>query len=229
MITLNKINKTVIVDNTEINILEDINLDFKKGEFVSIMGKSGSGKTTLMNIIGTLDSPTSGELIIEEGKVNLLDKDELSNIRKDKIGFVFQHFNLLNRLTNYENVALPLIYKSIKPKDRKEMVENALKQVGLKEKIYTIPTKLSGGQKQRVAIARAIVSSPSILLADEPTGALDSKTSEEIMDLFNRLNKSGKTIVLVTHDEEIAKKTNKVVTIADGKVKVIRSINNVYT
>ena len=197
-------------------VLKDVSLSVEEGEYVAIMGPSGSGKTTLMNIIGCLDKPTSGELA-GENVLKLKDK-ELSDLRLRSIGFVFQSFHLMPRETAVENVSLPLSYAGVKKKERRERATSALERVGLGDRVNFKPTQLSGGQKQRVAIARAMVNNPKILLADEPTGALDSKSGEQIMELFEKLNEEGVTIVMITHDPKIAANAKRVIRIIDGVI-----------
>ena len=199
-------------------VLDNVCLKLNKGEFVSILGPSGSGKSTLMNIIGCLDVPTSGKYILSGNDVEDLDEKELARIRNKEIGFVFQSFQLLPRLTALENVELPLIYKGIAAGERKKLASQILERVGLKDKMRNYPNQLSGGQQQRVAIARSVVTEPTILLADEPTGALDQKTGAQIMALFEELNKEGRTIVMITHDINIAKHAKRIVNIIDGRL-----------
>jgi putative ABC transport system ATP-binding protein len=202
----------------EIHAVSGVDLEIKRGEYVAIMGPSGSGKSTLMNLIGCLDTPTKGEYYINGHLVSDLSDDDLARIRNKEIGFVFQTFNLLPRATALHNVELPLIYSGISTDDRIERAKHALRIVDLEPRMYHKPSELSGGQRQRVAIARALVNDPSILLADEPTGNLDSATSAEIMSLFERLYQQGNTIVLVTHERDIAEYAHRIVTIRDGKV-----------
>ena len=218
MISLKNISKVYYQGNNEQTVLESISLDVLQGEFLAIMGPSGSGKSTLMNIIGCLDKPTEGEFYIENQFVNVLNDNELSDLRNKKIGFVFQNFNLLPRLSVIDNVSLPLVYAGIPKKQRKERAFELLRSVGLEDHIDYYPNELSGGQKQRVAIARALVTNPTFILADEPTGALDTKTSFQIMSLFEELNQNGTTIVLITHEPEIAELCHKTVVLRDGKV-----------
>lgn len=220
MIKLSKIFKSYKLGKDSVPILKDINLTIEKGEFVAIMGPSGSGKSTLMNILGCLDKPTSGEYNLNE--VNMLaGKDNyLAEIRNRSIGFVFQTFHLMPRLTAQQNVEMPLIYSGVKKKDRREKALDVLTKVGLSERASFKPSSLSGGQKQRVAIARALVNEPSFILADEPTGALDTKTSEQILDLFTELNNEGITIVMITHDKEVADKADRTIFIRDGQLFV---------
>jgi putative ABC transport system ATP-binding protein len=201
-----------------VHALRGISLRISRGEFVSVMGPSGSGKSTFMNIIGCLDKPTSGSYFFDEREVSSLNKDELSDIRNKKIGFVFQNFNLLSRTTASENVELPLIYNNTLAKKRNKLAMEALSKVGLEGREKHYPSQLSGGQQQRVAIARAIINEPSLILADEPTGNLDSNTSMEIMEIFKSLNRQGKTIVMITHDNEIAQYAQRIILFRDGKV-----------
>jgi putative ABC transport system ATP-binding protein len=218
MIIMEKITKNYQLGETEIAILKGIDLQIDKGEYVSIMGASGSGKSTLMNIIGCLDRPTSGEYYLEDRDLTTLDKDELAYIRNQRIGFIFQQFNLLARSTALENVMLPMIYSGTPKADRKERAAFALEQVGLNGRFFNRPSQLSGGQQQRVAIARALVNQPALLLADEPTGALDTQTSHDVMDLFQNLNDRGITIVIITHDPEVATRTERKIRIQDGSI-----------
>ncbi len=207
-------------EDTKVFALKGINLEIKKGEFVAIMGASGSGKSTLMNIIGLLDTPSEGEYYLEGKKVNQLSKDELAEIRNKKIGFVFQSFNLLSRTTVFENVKLPLLYNNprVKEIEIKNRVNNSLEMVGLKERKNHLPNQLSGGEQQRVAIARALVNNPPIILADEPTGNLDSERSKEIMNIFSELNRYGITIILVTHEFDIAEYAKRIIEMKDGNI-----------
>jgi putative ABC transport system ATP-binding protein len=202
----------------EINAVSGVDLEIRRGEYLAIMGPSGSGKSTLMNLIGCLDSPTKGEYYINGNLVSEMDDDELARIRNKEIGFVFQTFNLLPRATALHNVELPLIYAGIPAQERMERAKQALRIVDLEARMYHKPNELSGGQRQRVAVARALVNNPSILLADEPTGNLDSATSADIMALFERLYQQGNTIVLVTHERDIAEYAHRIVTIRDGKI-----------
>jgi putative ABC transport system ATP-binding protein len=202
-----------------IEALKDVSISVTKGEYVAFMGPSGSGKSTLMNIIGCLDTPTSGRYVLNQKDVSDMSENELAEVRNKEIGFVFQTFNLLPRMTSLENVALPLIYAGFNKADRTEKAMLALKNVGLENRAGHRPNELSGGQRQRVAVARALVNDPSILLADEPTGNLDSKTSYEIMDLFDQLHSRGNTIVLVTHEDDIAKYAHRIVRLRDGLVE----------
>ncbi len=210
--------KTYIMGDQEINAVSGVDLEIKVGEYVAIMGPSGSGKSTLMNLIGCLDTPTRGDYYINGRLVSAMNDDELAAIRNKEIGFVFQTFNLLSRATALHNVELPLIYSGIAADARLEKAKNSLMSVDLAKRMYHKPNELSGGQRQRVAIARALVNDPSILLADEPTGNLDSATGVEIMGLFERLHQQGNTIVLVTHEQDIAMHAHRVVYVRDGKV-----------
>ncbi|HEY5533538.1 MAG TPA: ABC transporter ATP-binding protein [Ignavibacteria bacterium] len=203
----------------ELFALDGIDLDIKKNEYIAIMGPSGSGKSTLMNIIGCLDTPTSGDYILNDKNVSEMDDDELAGIRNKEIGFVFQTFNLLPRIDALHNVELPLIYSGLHYQDRVQKAEEALVNVGLGDRLKHKPNELSGGQRQRVAVARALVNNPSIILADEPTGNLDSKTGEEIMALFSDLSSNGNTIILVTHEEDIAKHAQRTVKLRDGRIE----------
>ena len=202
-----------------VSALKGINLSVEKGEFLSIMGPSGSGKTTLMNIIGCLDSPTNGSYFLNDKSVSKLDDDELAKIRNDEIGFVFQSFHLLARNTAFDNVMLPLKYAGISKEEATKRSNDVLDLVGLSSRAKHTPSELSGGQQQRVAIARALVNEPSILFADEPTGNLDSKTGQDVMKIFKDLNKNGQTIILITHEDSIAKQSNRIITIMDGLIK----------
>lgn len=205
--------------NTQVRALDHVSLSINKGEYVSFMGPSGSGKTTLMNIIGCLDLPTDGYYHLNSKNIYNIEADEMAAIRNSEIGFVFQSFNLLPRNSALENVALPLVYAGIPQEERLKKAFESLKRVGLENRVNHKPSELSGGQQQRVAIARALVNNPSLILADEPTGALDTKTSYEIMDLFNELHLKGHTIVMVTHEEEIAEYAKRVIRMRDGKIE----------
>ncbi len=219
LIYLEHIRKVYKMGKEELYALRDINLQINKGEYVALMGPSGSGKSTLMNILGCLDSPSSGTYLLNNNDVSSMDDDELAGIRNKEIGFVFQTFNLLPRLSSLENVALPLIYAGVKLSDRLDKAEWALKSVGLGDRMLHKPNELSGGQRQRVAVARALVNNPSIILADEPTGNLDTKTSEEIMGLFEEIHSKGNTIIVVTHEEDIAQRAKQIVRVRDGVIE----------
>ena len=218
ILELQHIYKNYDQDKLVVPVLKDVSLQIEEGEYVAIMGPSGSGKTTLMNIVGCLDLPTSGTYILDGRPVSELKEKELTKVRRDTIGFVFQNFQLMPRESALDNVCLPLIYAGVSKKDRRQMGMEALERVGLSDRADFKPTQLSGGQKQRVAIARAIVNEPAMILADEPTGALDTKTSAEIMELFKRLNKEGKTVVIVTHDPKVAEQCSRVIEVSDGKI-----------
>ncbi len=215
----NIIKKFYIDEPNELTVLKGISLEVKEGEFVSIVGASGSGKSTLMNIIGILDRPTDGEYILDEIDINLAEDNELSKLRNQKIGFVFQTYNLISKTSALKNVELPMLYAGISQKERHERAKKLLELVEMGDRMKHLPEELSGGQKQRVAIARAMANNPSIILADEPTGALDSITGRKVMDLFHKLNKEeGITIVLITHSNELAAETDRIITIKDGKI-----------
>lgn len=218
IIQLHDIEKTYVMGNHKVFALQKLNCEINRGEYVALMGPSGSGKSTLMNIIGCLDSPTSGKYILNNTEVFKMNDNELAEIRNKEIGFVFQTFNLLPRMNALENVALPLIYAGIPKSERLERAEKALASVGLHDRMHHRPNELSGGQRQRVAIARALVNNPSILLADEPTGNLDSKSSSEILDLFDEIHKNGNTIVMVTHEEDVARRAKRIVRMRDGMI-----------
>jgi putative ABC transport system ATP-binding protein len=213
------IHKTYQLGETQVHALRGVSLNVKRGEFVAIMGASGSGKSTFMNILGCLDKPTSGQYLLEGTDVSQLDKKALAGIRNRKIGFVFQGFNLLARTTALENTELPTLYARIDKTERRSRAVDALKMVGLGDRTDHFPSQLSGGQQQRVAIARALVNRPSILLADEPTGNLDSRTSVEVMEVLQALNRQGLTIILVTHEHDIAQFTRRTIVFRDGKIK----------
>ena len=216
--SLEKISKTYGKDDLTVKALDSINLEIYKGDYLAVMGASGSGKSTAMNIIGCLDRPSEGVYKLNGIPVENLSDDELAEIRNQKLGFVFQQFHLLSDATALENVILPMIYAGIDPEQRLVRGKNALKKVGLSERMNNRPNQLSGGQQQRVAIARAIINNPAILLADEPTGALDSKTTEDVLDLFDKLHESGITIVLVTHEDEVANRAKKIAKFKDGRI-----------
>ena len=226
VISTNQISKTYVMGAEEVRALKSISIDIDRGEYVAFMGPSGSGKSTLMNIIGCLDTPTAGNYILNNNDVSDLTENELAEIRNKEIGFVFQTFNLLPRASSLENVALPLVYAGYSKSDREDMAYAALEGVGLGERAYHKPNELSGGQRQRVAIARALVNNPSIILADEPTGNLDSKTSYSIMDLFQQLHDKGNTIIMVTHEEDIAEYSHRIIRLRDGLIETdIRNEN----
>jgi putative ABC transport system ATP-binding protein len=218
MISLKDITKTYHLESIEVPVLKLINLSIDQGEYVAIMGASGSGKSTLMNIIGCLDRPSSGQYFLAGQELTTLDDDELADIRNKYIGFVFQQFNLLPKLSSLANVMLPMIYADVDKSQRIEQATDALVQVGLSDRIQNRPNQLSGGQQQRVAIARALVNHPALVLADEPTGALDSTTSEEIMNLLTELNQQGTTIAIVTHDANVAARTKRIIRMVDGVI-----------
>ena len=210
--------KTYRMGDEDQVVLKGVNLEVHKGEFISILGPSGSGKSTMMNIIGCLDTPTSGSYILDGRDISDQSQKQLARIRSKEIGFIFQSFQLLPRLNARENVELPLIYAHVSPGERRERAEEMLRRVGLEEKMFHKPNQLSGGQQQRVAIARALANHPTILLADEPTGALDQNTGKQVMNLFKELNEEGHTIIMITHDVNIAKYANRIVKILDGNL-----------
>ena len=218
MIDMQHLNKSYWADKTEVPVLKDVCFTVEEGEYVSIMGPSGSGKSTLMNIIGCLDVPSAGSYLLNGESVGEKNDKELSKLRNSTIGFVFQNFNLLPRETALENVALPLLYGGVGRRERTERARQALEDVGLGDRLTFFPTQLSGGQKQRVAIARAMVGNPKLLLADEPTGALDTASGKQIMELFRELNKQGVTIVMITHEPEIAAYADRTLYIRDGQL-----------
>jgi putative ABC transport system ATP-binding protein len=219
LIKISNIKRDFVLGNEIVYVLKGIDLEIKKGEYVALMGPSGSGKSTLMNLLGCLDTPTSGSYILNGKDVSKMKDDELAEIRNKEIGFVFQTFNLLPRTTALDNVALPMIYAGHPKSERNKRATEVLKQVDLADRMDHQPNQLSGGQRQRVAVARALVNKPSIILADEPTGNLDSKTSVEIMKLFNEIHENGNTVILVTHEEEIASYAHRIIRLRDGLIE----------
>lgn len=219
LIKITNIKRDFALGNETVYVLKGIDLEINKGEYVALMGPSGSGKSTLMNLLGCLDTPTSGSYILNGKDVSQMKDDELAEIRNKEIGFVFQTFNLLPRTTALDNVALPMIYAGFSKSERNKRAAEVLEQVNLADRMDHQPNQLSGGQRQRVAIARALVNNPSIILADEPTGNLDSKTSEEIMKLFNEIHSNGNTVILVTHEEEIAAYAHRIIRLRDGLIE----------
>jgi putative ABC transport system ATP-binding protein len=219
IIHLEDIRKSYFMGKQELQVLKGIDLYIQANEYVALMGPSGSGKSTLMNILGCLDSPSAGRYVLNGQDVSKMPDDNLADVRNKEIGFVFQQFNLLPRLTALENVALPLVYAGVGRKQRTEMAMDVIQKVGLEDRSHHKPNELSGGQCQRVAIARALVNNPSLILADEPTGNLDTKTSKEIMDIFSRIQEAGNTVVLVTHEEDIANYAKRVVRLRDGLIE----------
>jgi putative ABC transport system ATP-binding protein len=218
LIRLQNISRRYQMGTELIHALRDVSLEIQRGEYVAIMGPSGSGKSTLMNLIGCLDTPTAGEFELNGNKVSEMDDNELAEIRNREIGFVFQSFNLLPRSNALHNVELPLIYSGMSAEERRQVALDTLSSVGLADRIHHKPNEMSGGQRQRVAVARALVNKPSIILADEPTGNLDSKTGVEIMDLFEELSRKGNTIIVVTHEEDVAKHARRILRIRDGQI-----------
>ena len=219
IIALRDIRKTYDLGKVKIEVLKGVTAVVQKNEYVAIMGPSGSGKSTLMNILGCLDKPTSGQYVLNGTDVSRMNEDQLAEVRNKEIGFVFQTFNLLARLTGIENVALPLIYGGVKKSERAARAEQILKAVGLGHRMHHKPNELSGGERQRVAVARALVNNPSIILADEPTGNLDTKTSYEIMELFEDIHAKGNTVIIVTHEEDIARYAHRIIRIRDGVIE----------
>lgn len=218
MINIENLNKIYKTGSVEVHALKNVNIEIKHGEFIAIMGHSGSGKSTLMNIIGCLDRPTSGKYFLEGVEIDKQSADELSLIRNKKIGFVFQSFNLIPRTNILRNVELPMIYAKVSAKQRREKALELLEKVGLQDRVNHLPNELSGGQKQRVAIARALANNPPIILADEPTGNLDTNSSEEIMKIFRKLNNEGNSIIVVTHEPEVAKYADRIIVFKDGSI-----------
>ncbi|WP_027094350.1 ABC transporter ATP-binding protein [Cohnella thermotolerans] len=223
LIEVENVFKQYTLAGETLNALDGISLTVYKGDFMAIIGPSGSGKSTLMNVLGCLDTPTSGRYVLDGAEVEKLSENKLATIRNTKIGFIFQSFHLLPRLRAIENVELPLIYRGMGAKERRALAKEAMEKVGLAERMFHLPNQLSGGQQQRVAIARALAGSPPLLLADEPTGALDSKTSRDVIGLLKQLNAEGNTIVLITHDPKVAEQAKRVVRIQDGKLSEERS------
>lgn len=219
LIEIRSIKRYYQMGSETVKALDSVDLQIFKNEYVAIMGQSGSGKTTMMNILGCLDTPTSGDYILNNVNVSSLNDNRLAEIRNKEIGFVFQTFNLLPRLSSLENVMLPLVYAGFSKSERKEKAELVMESVGLKDRMHHKPNELSGGQRQRVAVARALVNNPSIILADEPTGNLDSKVSIEIMGLFEKIHQLGNTVILVTHEEDIARYAHRIIKLKDGKVE----------
>lgn len=219
-IKLEDVQKNYSLGDTIVEALKDVDVEIQEGDFVAIMGPSGSGKSTLMNMVGALDIPTSGKVSVGDTDISSLSEDDLAVLRSKKIGFVFQQFNLIPSMNATENVGLPMLFRGNSKKQRTERAQNILEKVGLGERLTHMPSELSGGQRQRVSIARALANDPDIILADEPTGNLDSETGEKIMDLLTELNEEGKTIIMVTHDENDARYANRLINIVDGKVGV---------
>jgi putative ABC transport system ATP-binding protein len=218
VIKLDNISKVYAGGHIAVNALLDINLDISEGEYVAIMGPSGSGKSTLMHILGCLDVPSSGQYYLDGQEISQYDSDQLAQVRNQKVGFVFQRFNLLPRLTAAQNVELPLLYAGVDVDHREEIVKKMLAQVGLADRGHHKPNELSGGESQRVAVARALANDPSLILADEPTGNLDSKTEDELMELLDNLYRQGRTLILVTHDETVAKHAKRIIHLRDGRI-----------
>lgn len=226
LLEIKKLQKIYDTGKVSVIALDDVNLEINKGEFAAIMGPSGSGKSTLMNIIGCLDRPTTGEYILADEDVSTKSDDQLAEIRNKYIGFIFQSFNLLPKLTALENVALPLVYRGLSFKQRNQKAKEVLEVVGLSDRIHHLPTELSGGQQQRVAIARVLAGDPPLILADEPTGALDSRSGEEVLSIFQTLNKEGSTIIIVTHDQQVALHTKRIIRFRDGMVLSDEKVDN---
>ncbi|MEM6319171.1 MAG: ABC transporter ATP-binding protein [Bacteroidota bacterium] len=219
IISIKDLKKTYVMGSEKVHALKSITLDIKENEYVALMGPSGSGKSTLMNLLGCLDTPTAGEYVLNNENVSTLDDSELAEVRNKEIGFVFQTFNLLPRLSSLENVALPLVYAGISKTNRLDKAQDTLSKVGLGDRVGHKPNELSGGQRQRVAIARALVNDPAIILADEPTGNLDTKTSIEIMEIFEKLHEAGNTIIVVTHEPDIAAHAHRIIRLRDGLIE----------
>ena len=219
LIILQDIKKTYLMGDSEVNALDCVSLEVDYGEYMAILGPSGSGKSTLMNMLGCLDSPSSGKYFLDGKDVSFLKRNELAVVRNKKIGFIFQSFNLLDYCSSVENVALPLVYQGVSKSERLKRATDVLERVGLGDRVNHKPGELSGGQRQRVAIARALVTDPEVILADEPTGNLDSKSGDDLMGLFEQLSNSGKTIIVVTHDHKLAERMHRVIEISDGKIK----------
>jgi putative ABC transport system ATP-binding protein len=219
LIEIRDLVREYVIGGQVIRALDGVDLTIERGEFVAIMGPSGSGKSTMMNMIGCLDVPTSGRYVLDGYDVSALSEDQLAELRNQKIGFVFQNFNLLPRMTALENVELPMLYAGVPPRERRDRAMEALERVGLKDRMHNRPNELSGGQQQRVSIARALVNHPVLLLADEPTGALDSRTTEDILGLFAELHEQGNTIVLVTHEPDVGQRAKRIVRFRDGRVE----------
>ena len=229
IISVNELRKTYTMGLNKVHALKSISIDIKKNEYVALMGPSGSGKSTLMNLLGCLDTPTEGEYILNDINVSTMEDAELAEVRNKEIGFVFQTFNLLPRLSSLENVALPLVYSGMSKSKRLERAQEVLGMVGLGDRVEHKPNELSGGQRQRVAIARALVNNPAIILADEPTGNLDTKTSIEIMGIFEEIHKRGNTVILVTHEPDIAEHAHRVIRLRDGLVESDKKNENVVS
>lgn len=229
IISIKELKKTYIMGAEKVHALKSITLDIRKNEYVALMGPSGSGKSTLMNLLGCLDTPTAGEYVLNNENVSTLDDSELAEVRNKEIGFVFQTFNLLPRLSSLENVALPLVYAGISKSNRLDKAEDTLTKVGLGDRVEHKPNELSGGQRQRVAIARALVNDPAIILADEPTGNLDTKTSIEIMEIFEKLHEAGNTIIVVTHEPDIAAHAHRIIRLRDGLIEKDEKNQNIIS